>query len=129
MPCPYYRNGVCMSPLHLEPRPDLVREEVCEGPEEVYTRCRYFVKPGERGLEAFQPSAGLEEKPYPLLHLLERKVESTCPEYTLRRYEGSYVAYCRVLDRLLTKYEVENCEKYPDTCPLRKYAVSTSLSQ
>lgn len=127
MTCPFYKNGVCTSPLlGGMPSHEVVREDVCSGDATVYTQCKYFVRPEGKGLEAFQPSAEFSERPYPLLHYLERRVESSCPEYKLMRHENVYVAYCRVLDRLLTKYEVENCEKHPETCPLRNYSVATA---
>ena len=56
------------------------------------------------------------------IHGLTHIVRCDCPHFTVDRHEsGLYVAYCRVLNRFLTKYEVQLCRDHWKRCPYRKY--------
>ncbi|MEB2836616.1 MAG: hypothetical protein GSR80_001787 [Desulfurococcales archaeon] len=64
---------------------------------------------------------------YPRIFLLNRKPSSECEYFEVEKTsEGLYVAYCRVLGRYLTLYQVEKCEKAWKTCPYRRFGVTVS---
>ncbi len=113
MPCPWYKNGMCTSPVFREPTPDPVVHTVCLGSESVYRGCRYF-RERESDLSRFG-------KPLLLIHSLEGEMKSDCEFYVLGKHEtGSYLAACEILGRLLTRYEVRLCVNYWRNCPYRK---------
>jgi len=131
LPCPYYKQGLCTSPLVGEPRADVCQPGVCDGDSTRYSRCPYYVKTQD-GLEVFTRERGepfLREKPLPILHYIKKPVKSQCPFFKTIEREGYYLAYCEVLGRLLTRYEVDLCSSYSDTCPLRRMAVKSLGTQ
>ncbi len=127
MPCPWYQNGMCTSPKLPEASELVVSRERCLGGPEAYRLCKYYVEPekegrrGKRkGIERFStpaPAEAQKYKPYPPIHVIPRKPSSACPFIKIINYAGGYLAYCRVLNRLLTKHEVSNCDRYWKTCP------------
>jgi hypothetical protein len=65
---------------------------------------------------------------YPSIFVLERKPSSDCEFFKVEKtQEGLYVAYCEVLGRYLTKFQVEKCERAWKTCPYRRFGVARSL--
>ncbi|MEB3816421.1 MAG: hypothetical protein LRS46_00550 [Desulfurococcales archaeon] len=59
---------------------------------------------------------------FPEIFLLGRKPSSQCEYFKVEKTsEGRYAAYCEVLGRYLTVYQVEKCEKYWRTCPYRRF--------
>lgn len=128
LPCPWYKSGMCTSPRLREPSTLVVNPERCLGKHEDYRSCRYFVdvekqEEKEKSLTRFtQPTPAIAQqlKPYPPIHLLHTKPSSTCPYFKVYEYAGNYLAYCNVLERLLTRSEVKNCEKLWKNCPFYK---------
>ena len=129
LPCPWYKNGMCTSPRLREPSTLVVSSERCLGGQEDYRSCRYFVdvekleEKEKGGLVKFtQPTPAIAQqlKPYPPIHLLHSKPSSACPYFKTYEYAGNYLAYCNVLERLLTRSEVKNCEKLWKGCPFYK---------
>ncbi len=130
MPCPWYKNGMCTSPKLAKPSSAIVNTERCLGGPESYKTCSFYVEPGggEEGSESGVPSitsfakSGLEKKlkPYPPIHLLEQRPSGECPFMKVYEYSGGFLAYCVILERLLTRSEVETCEKYWRSCPIRR---------
>ncbi len=117
MPCPWYQHGLCTSPKLSKPTDAVVNPERCLG---AYEGCSYYVKPEEKqGIEAFI-SRDKKFNPYPPIHALEEPLNCGCENFKLINVEGVLCAYCRVLDRLLTRSEARTCSKYWRTCPLRK---------
>ena len=62
----------------------------------------------------------VKEKPLPSIHYLYKEPVCGCEYFRVVRMSDYYLAECRVLGRLLTKYEVYNCIQHYRTCPLRK---------
>ncbi len=138
MPCPWYKNGMCTSPKLVSPTSSVVSVERCLGGPEQYKTCNFYVEPGgeqqEQRARSDVPSitefsgrrTSLDKKlkPYPPIHLLDQRPLAECPYMKVYEYSGGYLAYCVALERLLTRSEVEVCEKYWRTCPMRKLAAS-----
>jgi hypothetical protein len=62
---------------------------------------------------------------YPKIFALPRKPSSGCEFFKVEKTgDGSYVARCLILDRYLTIFQVEKCERYWQTCPYRRFGVS-----
>lgn len=121
MPCPLYKQGVCTSPKLGAPA-DIYKPGVCDGSEQAYTKCSLYPS-GSQLLEGLLKSASLPSGSIvPYVHYLVKRPESSCPHFKVFEHGGSFVAYCAVLARYLTKYEVEPCEKLPEKCPLRAFA-------
>jgi len=128
MPCPWYRNGVCTSPKLSSPSSHVVVKSRCLGSEAEYKSCHFYVEPEKAqlgsGLEAHLKPASLKDlKPYPPIHLYSKRVESKCPFIKVYEYMGGWVAECTVLRRLLTKSEIDKCNKYWQTCPFYRSAI------
>ena len=61
-----------------------------------------------------------KEPLYLAIFQVYHKPSSGCEFFEVREKEGSYLAYCKVLDRYLTRDQVFKCENYWKTCPFRK---------
>ena len=128
MPCPWYRNGMCTSPKLRQPSRSVVSPQRCMGGEAEYRSCKLYVDPPQerkqgRGLlEQAKPALIQQLRPYTPIHLLSRRPASRCPFMKVYSYSGGYLAQCTVLGRLLTRSEVEACEKYWQTCPFYRAA-------
>ena len=131
MPCPWYRNGVCTSPKLRRPSSSVTSPSRCLGSEAEYKSCRFYVEPKQKSeggsgrgglLEAAKPAIVQQLRPYNPIHLLASKPTSKCPYIKVYSYSGGYLAQCLVLRRLLTKSEVELCNKYWETCPFYRQA-------
>ncbi len=132
MPCPWYKNGMCTSPKLKEPTSAIVQPDRCGGPPEQYKTCRFYVEPGgereEKSGREGVPSitsfakSGLEKKlkPYPPIHLLDHRPLSDCEFIKVYEYSGGFLAYCAILERLLTRSEAAVCEKHWRQCPIRR---------
>jgi hypothetical protein len=98
------------------------------GDETEYKACRFYVEPPQerrssRGiLEQAKPAIVQQLRPYTPIHLLPTRPSSKCPFIKVYSYSGGYLAQCTVLNRLLTRSEVELCEKYWQTCPMYRMA-------
>jgi len=132
VPCPWYRNGMCTSPRLRQPSRSVVSPQRCLGSETEYKSCRFYVEPPQQGgggrrgghglVETMKPALAQQLRPYQPIHLLARRPSSRCPFFKVYSYGGGYLAYCKVLNRLLTRSEVELCEKYWQTCPFYRLA-------
>lgn len=126
MPCPWYRGGLCTSPKLREPSAHVTSPERCLSDTE-YLSCEFYVDPSEvkrepKGLERhLRPAIAQQLKPYPPIHVIPYRPRSGCPYMKVYEYSGGYLAYCNILGRLLTRSEVEVCEKHWRTCPLSRY--------
>ena len=130
MPCPWYKNGMCTSPKLHRPSSAVVNLERCMGGPEQYKTCSFYVEPGGESEESNRSTpaitsftkSGLEKKlkPYPPIHLLDHRPESGCQFLKVYEYSGGFLAYCTILERLLTRSEVKLCESHWRQCPIRK---------
>ncbi|BEP17605.1 hypothetical protein PYJP_09570 [Pyrofollis japonicus] len=128
MPCPWYQNGVCTSPKLGKPSSAVVSKERCLGSEAEYKSCRFYVDPEaskkQSPLEAaMKPALEKQLRPYTAIHLLSTRPRSECPFMRVYNYGGGYLAFCEVLNRLLTRSEVTKCERYWSTCPFYKMGI------
>ena len=117
MTCPWFKAGMCTSPLLGEPSRDVVDYSTCLGDESVYKGCRFYTESSPRRRERVGPMG----KPLLLVHSLSTKPKSGCEFFFVEEHEsGSYLAGCEVLGRYLTRYDVKLCEKHWIDCPYRK---------
>jgi len=129
VPCPWYSHGYCTSPKLDKPSVDVVFKDRCLSDSE-YKTCSLYVEINEFSKKGIEKYTSISEdevkklKPYPLLHYLNYPPKSNCEYIVIYEHTGYYLAYCKVLDRLLARHEVKLCEMFFDTCPIRKYAAS-----
>lgn len=50
---------------------------------------------------------------------MKTKLSSECNYYELKDVGSGFVAYCKVLNRIITESQAINCNKYWNDCPLR----------
>lgn len=126
MPCPWYQYGVCTSPKLPEPTDSVVTVDRCSS-EDVYMNCAYYVATIE-----FQKTSKktLIKKDrdkiriYIPIHALPSHLDCQCIACKTNVTEsGIRIAYCNILDRYLTKYEVYLCNKYWKECPYRSLGI------
>lgn len=121
VPCPWYRNGLCTSPLLESPSADPVIPQKCLS-EVSYRDCKYYKETGKE--EVTTLGFG---KPLLLIHSLSKKPQCNCEFLVIIQHEsGAYIAGCKVLCRYLTRYEVKLCEKKWQECPFRKVGIKLS---
>ncbi|MEW9491572.1 MAG: hypothetical protein TQ35_0005135 [Candidatus Aramenus sulfurataquae] len=117
--CPYYKNGYCTSPMLDTPSDSVVSPQRCF---KTYKGCRFYVDKGEekQGLEVYDEERIEQEvKFYPRVNVLMEKVDSECQFFQLLRTNSGFIAYCKVLGRILTESSAELCSKYWQKCPIR----------
>ena len=125
MVCPWLVNGKCTSPRFPKNEDPTKLSGKCFD-DWKYKTCPYYVEPRQttssKNLVAYTDER-LKRiyKPYPLIHALPTPPSSECPHFKTIEYEGYYTGYCDILDRLLTKTEVELCIKRWRECPIRIY--------
>jgi len=124
--CPFYRNGLCISPKLEEATDVVTAPNRCFGD---FETCKYYVeKKASVKLESLIPSGGLVyyDKVNVIYdkELLDKIDETQCMYFQYSnvdtRYGKGAVAYCSVLRRLLTASQGKNCILYAKTCPLNK---------
>ncbi|WFO76254.1 hypothetical protein J4526_00325 [Desulfurococcaceae archaeon MEX13E-LK6-19] len=134
MKCPWYKEGLCYSPKTLreygEPSSAPVTDSRCLT--EKYTECPYYTEQRssqQTQLDIIEEGAvGVKEKGLALylrIHTIPPDMKSNCPFYeitSVRDQSGNivYVAFCKFLDRYLTRSFVEKCIKYWKDCPYYK---------
>lgn len=128
---------MCTSPRLRRPSSSVTSPSRCLGSEAEYKSCRFYVEPrgseggrvahsgaGGRGalFEAAKPAIVQQLRPYNPIHLVPSRPSSKCPYIKVYSYSGGFLVYCRVLGRLLTRSEVELCNRYWETCPFYRQA-------
>ena len=119
MPCPWYKHGMCTSPKVGEPTDAVVNPIRC-GSDSEYKSCTYYVEPSATMTSDQKAPRRDRLRLYAPIHALPPNTAISCPEATIIKLEsGAIAAYCKVLNRALTKYEVELCNKYWRDCPYK----------
>ncbi|AWR97786.1 hypothetical protein DFR86_09655 [Acidianus sulfidivorans JP7] len=122
--CPYYKNGFCVSPMLDNPSDIVVSPDRCF---KIYKTCRYYVETEEdknnedQGLGKFQDEEKIEQevKFYPKVNLIQENIDSSCEFFQLMKMENGFIAYCKILERIITESQAKQCHINPDKCPLR----------
>ncbi len=125
MPCPWYTYGMCTSPKLDMPTDAVTSPERCLD-DARYRTCPYYVEPsGSREAQSQSSSTKRRQsfKVYAPIHALLSNISIGCPFAEVMVLEnGIRVAYCKILDRLLTRFEAELCAKHWKDCPYRAFA-------
>lgn len=118
MPCPWYQYGLCTSPKLSEPTDVVVAADRCNS-EDIYVNCVYYIGETPKGSAKKSSSTRKNKvKLYLPIHAIPPQVECLCPECEISTSEnGVKIAYCKILDRYLTRYEVYICSKHWKECP------------
>ena len=121
MVCPWYQYGVCTSPKLPEPSEAVVSATRCLSDNE-YKSCAYYVEPSAQSSQSQQKSLRKDRlKIYIPIHALPPGTTVACPEAIVIKHDtGVTIAYCKILDRPLTRFEVDLCNKYWRDCPYRR---------
>ena len=129
MPCPWYSQGFCTSPK-LEVASDAITSpERCLGDEARYRSCPYYVDPSSAQSPSRRRGSVHRQnlKVYAPIHALVHNIDIGCDYAEVITTEGGIrVAYCRALDRLLTRFEAELCSRHWRECPYRQIASKAS---
>ncbi|MCE4617027.1 MAG: hypothetical protein F7C32_00355 [Desulfurococcales archaeon] len=56
-----------------------------------------------------------------MVHVVKYRPESKCPYFQMWKVEDGYVAHCKILERNLTRHEVQLCEEHWESCPIKRY--------
>jgi hypothetical protein len=67
------------------------------------------------------------EPVYKVIFAIYHKPSSGCPFFEVKEKEGYYLAYCKVLERYLTRDQVIKCENYWKTCPYKRIGEQMGL--
>lgn len=119
MPCPWYQHGMCTSSKLSEPTDAIVAVERCTS-ENLYKNCSYYVEPSAFNQKRQHGRRERMLKPYPPIHALLQSSSIECPDAEFISLDnGLKIAYCRILDRPLTRYEVSLCSREWQYCPYR----------
>ncbi|MET1128977.1 MAG: hypothetical protein ABWW70_06635 [Thermoproteota archaeon] len=104
----------------------------CLADEATYRVCTYYQDPQERRERksiidiTSKPSLVQSLRPYAPIHLLSEKPPSKCTHMEIYSYSGGYLAFCKVLGRLLTRSEAKLCAPFYQTCPLYRFQARRS---
>jgi len=117
--CPYYKNGLCVSPKLDKPTDYVTNKSRCLGN---YTTCSYFpnenVPKNDNGLTQYNAKEiDKEVSYYPAVNLLDEPIESGCEFFHLIRTSKGLVARCDVQSRVITKSQALLCSKLYNKCP------------
>jgi len=118
--CPYFKNGVCVSPILGKPTDYVTNKARCLGN---YTTCNYYpmnnnTSSDNKGLMKFvEKEIEKEVNYYPAVNLLDSPIESGCEFFYLVRTSKGLVARCVIQNRIITKSQALLCSKYHNTCP------------
>jgi len=120
LPCPWYQYGVCTSPKLPGPTDAVVSATRCLSDNE-YKSCAYYVESSSLKLNNQKSLRRDKLKIYVPIHALPKEISIECPYAALSKMEmGIVIAYCKVLDRPLTRFEAITCSKYWRDCPFRQ---------
>ncbi|MEM1645743.1 MAG: hypothetical protein QXL96_07750 [Ignisphaera sp.] len=122
MPCPWYQYGLCTSPKLPEPTDAVVAVDRCNS-DNMYVNCLYYYEEGPQKSIPRRSSATRRDKStkiYVPIHAIPAHLDCQCPECEISTTEnGLKIAYCKALDRHLSRYEVYLCSRYWKDCPYR----------
>lgn len=119
MPCPWYQQGMCTSSKLAEPTDAIVSVERCSS-ENLYRNCSYYVEQSTFNQRRQYVRRERAVKVYPPIHALPQNEKIECIDAELINLEnGVKIAYCRILDRPLTRYEVPICNRSWQQCAYR----------
>ncbi|MEM4553801.1 MAG: hypothetical protein QXI86_06190 [Ignisphaera sp.] len=122
MPCPWYQHGMCTSPKLPEPVDTVVAIDRC-GSENIYINCVYYVEEPVKHFRKEYQTKKDRVKIYAPIHALPPQLNCGCPECDISSTEnGVRFAYCKLIDRYLTRYDVYLCSRYWRECPYRLYS-------
>lgn len=125
MPCPLYKDGLCLSPR----RSGLTAAEPgqpCQKGSQEYVRCQYYDKFASSSIERLINLPTRKSAIVASIHLFNKPLKSQCERFLIIPEQGGFITYCGVLNRYLTIYEAEICEKHYQTCPLRRLSYKSS---
>lgn len=108
-----------MSPMLENPTDTIVSPSRCF---KTFRGCRYFIDKNEEkeGLEVFNEKIDQEIKFYPEVNILNEKIDSNCEYFQLIKIESGFIAYCKILGRIITSANADLCSKYWQKCPIRE---------
>jgi len=92
----------------------------CQKSQTEFSKCPYYDRSAASNLERLLSLASRKSGIVSSIHLFNKPLKSQCEKFIVIPEQGGYITYCGVLNRYLTIYEAELCEKYYQTCPLRK---------
>jgi len=122
--CPYYKNGYCTSPLLEQPSQEFTSSQRCLT--ENFKTCRFYI-PKEDEIEKkaleqyiYEPKEIIIFSP---VNVIDEPKNSECEYYQLLKTDKGYIAKCRIMKRVLTKSQANNCVSYWNTCPIRKTVI------
>jgi len=120
VPCPWYQHGLCTSPKLGIPTDAVVSPDRCLSNDR-YRACAYYVETSKLNKQSRVRKEQL--KIYAPIHSLLYAMDIKCPYAELMKLDnGTYVAYCHILDRVLTRFEAALCAEHWEKCPYRAIA-------
>lgn len=112
--CPYYKQGLCHSPLLPKPEDYVTDASKCIG--NFYT-CRYYPK-DDLNPEQGDSTEKVDVNIYPIVNVLEDTIESGCPNFKLSRTSKGVVAICSIMGRVMTRSQAKLCSERWASCPI-----------
>ena len=120
MPCPWYQYNLCTSPKLPTPTDAVVAVDRCNS-EDMYVNCMYYEEPVKSTTKRMSTRRE-RAKLYLPIHAIPPQLDNSCPECEISATEnGIKIAYCKVLDRYITRYEAYICNRYWKECPYRYF--------
>lgn len=113
---------MCTSPKLPEPTDVVVAVDRC-GSDNIYLNCMYYVEDSSKYINKTHQFKTPRAKIYAPIHALPQHTTCNCVECEINTTEnGVKVAYCKALNRYLTRYDVYLCSRYWKDCPYRQYS-------
>ena len=124
MPCPWYQNGYCTSPVLGVPTDVVVSPDRCLS-DSAYRSCRFYVDPHrERMVRSVRL---VKREPYLPISALPQEPKIGCEFAIVEKKGDFYVVYCIARQTYLTRWDVELCEKFWQQCPIRAMELGKSV--
>lgn len=114
-----YKDGLCLSPKRsalVSPDPNYP----CKASMQEYSKCVYFDRDIASSLEKLLSIGVRKASIVASIHVFNKPIKSQCERFVVIPDPIGYLAFCGVLNRYLTIYEAETCERHYLSCPLRK---------
>jgi len=119
--CKFYKNGLCISPKLDKPTDVVTSTTRCFGNP---TTCQYYIEEEKKtGLAAFNSKEGISYLRINIIDdtkLLERIENTDCSYFRYNKIEQGAIAYCTIMNRMLTEGQAKNCILHGKKCPIRK---------